>query len=40
VTDVRFTVELRCQEFIGVRVCDGCDAREIVVDDWGGRGAV
>jgi hypothetical protein len=31
VTIVRFTVDLRWQELVGVRACSGCDAREFVV---------
>jgi hypothetical protein len=33
-------VDLRRQELIGVRAHDGCDAREFIVDAWGGRGAL
>jgi hypothetical protein len=33
-------VDLRWQELIGVRARGGYDARELTVDDWGGRGAL
>jgi hypothetical protein len=37
VIGVRFTMDLRWQELVGVRVCGGCDAHELTVDAWGGR---
>jgi hypothetical protein len=37
---VPFTVDLPHQELVKVRVCGGCDARELTVDDWVGRGAL
>jgi hypothetical protein len=35
---VQFTVDLRQLELIGVQACNGCDAWELIVDAWGGRG--
>jgi hypothetical protein len=33
-------VDLRRQEFTGVRVRGSCDAQELTVDAWGGREAL
>jgi hypothetical protein len=40
VTGVRFMVNLRWQELIRVQEWDGCNARELVVDAWGGGEAL
>jgi hypothetical protein len=37
---IRSTVKLGWQELIRIRACGGCDIRELVMDDWGGRRAL